>query len=135
MIGLDKVIAEMKKQKTLMGARVPIALSAAGVLLQAGSQKVVPVDLGPLKASAFTRRTGIGFASSVRVGYTSAYAPFVHEKVDMKLKGQKRPAPSKGRYWDPQGRAQAKFLEEPARRMAPELREAFRRFAKLKGTP
>ncbi len=52
---------------------------------------------------------------AVIVGYTAAYALFVHESIEMKLKGQKRPKPSKGKYWDPQNRAQAKFLEQPAR--------------------
>jgi hypothetical protein len=39
----------------------------------------------------------------------------------MKWKGKPRHKPKKGRYWDPQGRAQAKFLEQPAREMQPEL--------------
>lgn len=52
---------------------------------------------------------------SVLVGYRSKYALFVHENREMKLKGQKRSKPRKGNYWDPQGRAQAGFLETPAR--------------------
>lgn len=72
----------------------------------------------------------------VAVGYTAAYALFVHEAVGMVLKGlsrdprirrieqggdpaKARPRPRKrepkGRYWDPQGRGQAKFLETPLR--------------------
>jgi hypothetical protein len=54
----------------------------------------------------------------VTVGFTAAYALYVHEKVEMKLKGQPRPGKNRGRFWDPQGRAQAKFLEEPARQMS-----------------
>lgn len=53
--------------------------------------------------------------TDVIVGYTASYALHVHELVDMKLAGKPRRPPSKGRYWDPQGRAQAKFLEEPFR--------------------
>ena len=65
--------------------------------------------------------------SSVEVGYTAAYALYVHEAVAMKLKGKPRSVRrgkkkgSRGKYWDPQGRAQAKFLEEPARTMEGEL--------------
>lgn len=59
---------------------------------------------------------------SVVVGYTAAYALYVHECIEMKLKGQPRRAPSKGFYWDPQGRAQAKFLETPARMYADVIR-------------
>lgn len=51
---------------------------------------------------------------SVAVGYTAAYALAVHENIEMKLRGEPR-ASGKGRYWDPQGRGQAKFLEQPAR--------------------
>jgi hypothetical protein len=60
---------------------------------------------------------------SVIVGYTAAYAIYVHENTEMKLKGKPRGSGKKkrGRYWDPQGRAQAKFLEQPAREMQQEL--------------
>lgn len=51
---------------------------------------------------------------SVIVGYTASYAVFVHENVEMKGKGLPRKS-GKGYYWDPQGVAQAKFLEAPAR--------------------
>lgn len=55
---------------------------------------------------------------SVIVGYTAKYALFVHEKIEMVLQGQPRPG-GRGFFWDPQGRAQAKFLEAPARALAP----------------
>ncbi len=51
---------------------------------------------------------------SVSVGYTANYALWVHENTQMKLKGQPRPK-GRGNYWDPPGRGQSKFLEEPAR--------------------
>ena len=57
---------------------------------------------------------------SVVVGYTANYALYVHESVGMKLKGKPRPN-NKGMFWDPQGTAQAKFLEAPARTLQPEL--------------
>lgn len=50
----------------------------------------------------------------VTTGYTASYAVYVHE-APMTLKGQKRPKPRKGLYWDPQGRATNKFLEKAAR--------------------
>lgn len=88
-------------------------LKKAGLFLQRESQKLVPVDFGNLKASAFTRAQGSKTSPEVIVGYTAAYAPFVHENVAMKLKGQARPKPHLGVYWGPAG--QAKFLEQPAR--------------------
>ncbi len=67
---------------------------------------------------------------AVLVGYTAAYALFVHESIEMKLKGQKRPKPHKGRFWDPQGRAQAKFLEAPARENRKQYAEIIKTAAK-----
>lgn len=53
---------------------------------------------------------------TITVGYSASYAVFVHENKEMKLKGQSRTQKkSGGRFWDPQGRGQNKFLEEPAR--------------------
>jgi len=68
----------------------------------------------------------------VIVGYTAKYALPVHENREMKLKGlprdprkrpnikhqknpRKRKFNPKGKFWDPQGRGQSKFLEEPFR--------------------
>jgi hypothetical protein len=63
---------------------------------------------------------------SVIVGYTAAYALFVHEKVEMKLAGLPRVG-GKGLYWDPQGRAQAKFLETPARMCQEQIADIVRK--------
>ena len=57
---------------------------------------------------------------AVLVGYSAKYALYVHENVEMKGKGLPR-RNGKGFYWDPQGQAQAKFLEQPAREMSKEL--------------
>ncbi len=68
----------------------------------------------------------------VIVGFNASYALAVHELVGMKLKGiprdprkrpgikhQANPRPRKvnpkGKFWDPQGRGQAKFLESAFR--------------------
>lgn len=73
---------------------------------------------------------------SVAIGYTANYALYIHENQEihppgMLLKGQPRPGSKTftvqsgknvgkmsnrtGYYWDPQGRAQPKFLEGPFR--------------------
>lgn len=57
-------------------------------------------------------------AQAVVVGYTANYAFAVHERVDMKWRGQERRS-GVGVYWGPTG--QAKFLEAPARQYAREL--------------
>lgn len=59
--------------------------------------------------------------ASVSTGYTASYALYVHE-MPMKHKGEKRrKKKNQGRFWDPQGRAQNKFLETPARQNREEL--------------
>jgi len=114
-----------------MADRVALGLRAAGLELQRASQQMAPVEFGNLRASAYTTSRGTGFGTIVEVGYTASYALFVHEKVGMVLRGQLRSPspPHQGRYWDPQGRAQAKFLETPARTMAPQLMTIIRRTA------
>ena len=70
------------------------------------------------KAMSRMIRSKIGLGKnqpSVIVGYTANYALYVHENIEMKGRGLPRRAPSKGNYWDPAGRGQAKFLEGPAR--------------------
>lgn len=118
--GVRDVLNNLNRANQRIAEGISRGLRLAGLTLQRESQKLVPVDFGVLKNSAFTRVVGQGYGTVVSVGYTASYAMFVHEKVGMKLKGQPRPG-GRGRYWDPQGRAQAKFIEEPSRRLAPEL--------------
>lgn len=64
---------------------------------------------------------------SVIVGFEAAYALYVHENKEQRLKGQPRPS-GIGVYWGPKG--QPKFLEEPARTKAPQMRAAIDRALK-----
>ena len=114
--GVSKFKNKLHKLGKKYPKRIAPALYAGGLMLQRLSQQMVPVHQSPLKNSAYTRAVGSGRYAQVRVGYQVSYALFVHEAVGMKLKGQKRRGKNaKGRYWDPQGRGQAKFLETPLR--------------------
>jgi hypothetical protein len=94
------------------------------------------------------KRVGNTPSPSVLVGFTAAYALFVHENMEiwppgMRLKGlprgvglyrkggvvyvsesiltsgkAKTSGGHRGFYWDPQGKAQPKFLEGPARELS-----------------
>lgn len=77
--GVNKFINNLKKQVAIIGTKVEAGLAKGGLLLQRESMKIVPVDLGPLRESAFCRKTGSGINTVVRVGYTMAYAIYVHE--------------------------------------------------------
>jgi len=132
-LGLSEIVVNLGKVPASVGVRVEAGLKSAGLLLQKESQKLAPVEFGNLKASAYTVAKGSGLNTVVEVGYRAAYAAYVHELVAMKLKGQlRKPSPPhKGRYWDPQGQARAKFLEEPARRLSTQIVAAIRQIAKM----
>lgn len=118
--GVNRVLSNMKAAQNRDARTISRILTQTGYLIQKTSQKIVPVDSGNLKASAYTRRMGLGFKSVVTVGYTAKYALYVHEQVGMRLKGLPRRGTRtdgtlrKGYYWSPQG-SMAKFLEIPAR--------------------
>lgn len=58
---------------------------------------------------------------AVMVGYTANYALFVHENMEIHPPGMLHAGEPRGKgrgfVWDPQGRAQPKFLENPMREM------------------
>lgn len=80
--GVKEVVDNLRKSKKVTAEGMEIGLIRAGLFIQRKSQKVVPVDLGNLKNSAFTRHEGTGFKTAVTVGYTAAYAVFVHEILE-----------------------------------------------------
>ncbi len=130
-IGVAQVVSNLRRRFRQLAAGNATGLKMAGLHLQRTSQRLVPVDYGFLKASAYTRHTGEGWNTVVTIGYTAAYALYVHENREiwppgMRLKGQDRSKPHKGKYWDPQNRAQPKFLEDPARTEAGMIRAIIR---------
>ncbi len=116
--GFKQVMAGIDRSRRDIQRGVSVGLKRSGLFLQRESMKQVPVDLGHLRASAFTRREGNLLNSSIYVGYTAEYAAAVHE-MPMKHKGEPRQGyyvdgiRKKGRYWDPQPRGKNKFLEDP----------------------
>jgi hypothetical protein len=61
------------------------------------------------------KKTAQDLNAVVAVGYSTAYALYVHENIEMKWRGLPRRHPAKGVYWGPKG--QAKFLEQPFREL------------------
>ncbi|QDP54887.1 MAG: hypothetical protein Unbinned3891contig1000_85 [Prokaryotic dsDNA virus sp.] len=136
-VGIEKVIGNLRRREKVMSSGVERGLKLAGLHLQRASQQRVPVDLGNLKASAFTRARGKGFRTEVNIGYTAHYALHVHELTAMKLKGLPRTgkradgSKRRGFYWDPQGKGSAKFLEIPGQLEAKAMRAIIRKWAKI----
>jgi len=112
--GLKELKKNLMVEKTIRRKELDAGLRLGALHIQAKSQKLVPVDTGNLKASAFTRRES-GLEPSYLIGYTAEYALFVHEMKMVNPGVERGGSNGKGRYWDPQGQAGPKFLEKPAR--------------------
>ena len=95
--GVNEVIKNLRKVKGILAEEIGVNLKRAGLFLQRKSQQIVPIDKNNLRPSAFTRSEGKGFKTDVQVGYTAAYAVYVHEN----LEARHRPGKS------------AKYLENP----------------------
>lgn len=106
--GLDKVLNELNKEVNKIEGRTMAGLRAAGLHVQLLSQKQAPYRLGDMVRSAYTRPVPEG-GLAVEVGYSSAYALFVHEMA-MVNPGQPRSSPYPGVLWGPAGKR--KFLED-----------------------
>lgn len=102
--GLAGILANIDRQVSAAKTNRRIALTKVGLRVKADSVKNAPADTGNLRGSAYHDVRD----DSVFVGFTAAYAPFVHENLEQKLKGQPRTSGTgKGRYWDSGG---PKFL-------------------------
>ena len=127
--GLNVVLKNLKAVKPRLGVKIGRNLKRAGLFLQRMSQEIVPVDEGPLKASAFTRNVGgVDWATDIVVGYTMDYAVYVHENLtkahgrayNVKYAGQI--ADKKNKSFHKRGEnQQAKFLERPMREKRKEM--------------
>jgi hypothetical protein len=110
--GVQKTLDSLNKKIAAAKNASLEGLLAAAFFIQGESQKIVPVEYGNLRGSAFTRKTPEAKADelSVEVGYGAAYAIYVHENMEQKLAGLPRPS-GLGVYWGPAG--QPKYLESP----------------------
>jgi hypothetical protein len=105
--GLNGVLNKLKIFHTLSATKIEANLKKAGLFVQRESQLIVPIDKGPLKASARTEADGKGFKTHVIVHYGRGvnYAVYVHENMNNRHKTGKR----------------AKYLEAVCREKKPEI--------------
>ena len=108
--GIDEVLKNLNREIADIKDKTLGGLLAAGFIILRESSLHVPVEYGNLRGSGYVRRAQSSMLNeeSVEIGYTAAYALWVHENIEMKLQGQPRPS-GKGVYWGPDGHA--KFLE------------------------
>lgn len=77
--GLSDVKAALKKVQSDMEKKKRTALNRIGVIIKADAVKMTPVDTANLRGSAYIDIDG---SEKVLVGYTAAYAPYVHENLE-----------------------------------------------------
>lgn len=134
--GLTKVLNNLRRSQGIINSELRVPFYRGGLFLQRKSQEIVPVQMGPLRASAFTRDMSItGLKPHVIVGYTQPYAVFVHEDLEKahgqefnikyaeeieRAKGTKR-GTAKGGMFNRGPNQQAKFLERPAKQYRAEI--------------
>ena len=133
--GVKATQANLRRKQAVIAKYLRRALIAEGLKIQAESQRMVPVDKGNLKGSAFTAWKGgmpsagkfegedagtlaAGHAAAqqeamaqifegvkVSVGYSAYYALFVHENLEAKHGPSRQPIPGGPNQ-------QAKFLSK-----------------------
>jgi len=131
--GVPQLMKNLQLAKGTMLIKAGVGLYKAGLFLQRESQKIVPVQKGELKNSAFTRRfnIGMGLAAYVIVGYTAPYTVYVHEDMDKAHGGafnikhadeiahakanKLKASTAEGGMFNRGENQQAKYLESPAR--------------------
>lgn len=108
---MGQVLKNLNQELGYIKSGTRAGLLQAGLLVQRRSQPRAPSEHGGagLVGSAYTRFSPED-PNVVEIGYAAAYALYVHENLEQKLKGQPRPS-GLGVYWGPEG--EPKFLERP----------------------
>ena len=120
--GLDELNRALAKMVPEVTKEAEAGIFAGGFIIQAAAQENAPREYGDLARSAYNRKRQGG----TEVGFDEAYALYVHENMEQKLKGQPRPS-GLGTYWNPGG---PKFLERAVNEKAKDvLDEVARRIA------
>lgn len=121
--GIEKVLLNLNAELSDKIKRSMAGVLAAGHIIEREAKRRVPREYGNLHGSGYARKAQDG-STAVEIGFSSAYALWVHENLEMKLKGKDRPS-GLGKYWGPSG--EAKYLENSLR---DKKQEAFDMIAK-----
>lgn len=125
--GINEVLKNLSKEISNIEGDTFDGVKAAGLFIKGEAVERAPVEFGVLRNSAFTQAERRANGSAAKIGFTSKYAPFVHE-APMKLKGQPRAGKGKGVYW--QG-GENKFLEKAIKFNVREIVDIIAKRAKI----
>lgn len=128
--GVAAVTANLNREISALKVRSSAGTLALAFVVLGRSNSRVPREDSVLFNSGYARKAQHN-PMAAEVGYTAGYAAYVHESIEMKLKGKPRPYKGtggakarqrraqsgkynrrggKGNYWDPGG--EPKFLEK-----------------------
>ena len=124
----DKVIKRLNEEIAKLKERNLVGLLSAGLYIEGVAKKQVPVEYGDLRRSGYTRKAQ-GDKTKVEIGFTAAYALFVHENLEQRLKGKDRKS-GKGVYWGPNGRP--KYLTSVLTEHRAKILDIIRKESRLK---
>jgi len=100
--GTDRVIRNMHRQIAAIRTRTKAGLWEAALKIKADALPLTPIDIGNLRQSAYVEMLDGPSGPVAEIGYTAAYAVYVHERLELAHKSP----------------TQAKFLEEALKRNA-----------------
>ena len=113
--GAKTVQFNLNKEILKIRGRTKAGLRAAALIVKRDSVKITPIDTSNLRGSAYTETGGTIAMPTATIGYTAAYAPFVHEIK----KNYKAP----GTDW--------KFLERSLKKNEQTILKTIARFSKV----
>lgn len=113
--GKSTVIANLSREVAGIKKRTRAGIRIACLLIRRRAQQKTPVDTGNLKNTAFTHVVDSRKGPIGTTGYTAAYAPWVHERMEI-----------------PHDTGEAKFLQRAIEELAPEIPRIIHHMARLK---
>ena len=119
--GIEQVLKNLNWEIKLINNRSRAGLRDAALVVRRRSQQLTPVDIGNLKASAYTEAYDTPLGPGAEIGYTADYAVFVHE-IDRHHKTGKPIVHQVGQW---------KFLETALKEKSKEVLEIIRRHADI----
>lgn len=82
--GINGVIRNLNKEVANLKKRTVAGMWEAGLEVKRRSMELTPVDTGNLKASHYSVAYESSAGPAVEIGLTAAYAPFVHERLELR---------------------------------------------------
>lgn len=132
--GVEVTVQNINREIAGIQGRTPGGMLRAGYLVLGESNRRVPYEYGNLMRSGYVKLDRTGSEPGVEVGYSSPYAIYVHENMEMKLRGRTRRS-GKGTYWSSSGGGQgrSKFLESAAKDLQDDVVDTVADAARIRG--